>query len=104
LGLYFSFSPIFHSPPFAKIQQIILYSGEVIDWGVKSRILEKMGAWYAYQGNQIGQGREKTKAYLEEHPEVAQEIETAIREKLLKGEVLEEGEVEQNEEDKGSSE
>ena len=47
-----------------------------------------MGAWYAYQGTQIGQGREKTKAYLEEHPDVAQEIEESIREKLLKGEVL----------------
>lgn len=63
-----------------------------------------MGAWYAYKGTQIGQGREKTKAYLEDHPDMAQEIETAIREKLLEGEVvLDDGEGnDQSEEDKSS--
>lgn len=56
-----------------------------------------MGAWYAYKGTQIGQGREKTKMYLEKNPEIAKEIETAIREKLLKGEITAEEEEEAEE-------
>ncbi len=56
--------------------------------GVKSKVLDKMGAWYSYKGTQLGQGREKTKAYLEVHPEEAKEIEDSIREKLLSGEVI----------------
>jgi len=59
--------------------------GEVIELGVKTRLLDKMGNWYAYKGVQIGQGREKTKTYLESNPDMAKEIEQAIRDRLLHG-------------------
>ena len=49
--------------------------------GAKAEIVEKSGAWYAYKGEKIGQGRENAKIYLEQNPKVAAEIEMAIREK-----------------------
>ena len=54
--------------------------GELIDLGAKAEIVEKSGAWYAYKGEKIGQGRENAKIYLEQNPNVAAEIEMAIRE------------------------
>jgi len=56
-------------------------SGELIDLGSKADIVEKSGAWYAYKGEKIGQGRENAKIYLEQNPKVAAEIEMAIRTK-----------------------
>ena len=56
-------------------------SGELIDLGSKAEIVEKSGAWYAYKGQKIGQGRENAKIYLEQNPKIAQEIEAAIRTK-----------------------
>ena len=55
--------------------------GELIDLGAKADIVEKSGAWYAYKGEKIGQGRENAKVYLEQNPQAAAEIEMAIREK-----------------------
>jgi len=55
--------------------------GELVDLGAKAEIVEKSGAWYAYKGEKIGQGRENAKIYLEQNPKVAAEIEMAIREK-----------------------
>ena len=55
--------------------------GELVDLGAKADIIEKSGAWYAYKGEKIGQGRENAKVYLEQNPKVAAEIEMAIREK-----------------------
>ena len=55
--------------------------GELVDLGAKADIVEKSGAWYAYKGEKIGQGRENAKIYLEQNPNVAAEIEMAIREK-----------------------
>merc|ERR1712178_584517 len=55
--------------------------GELIDLGAKADIVEKSGAWYAYKGEKIGQGRENAKLYLEQNPKAAAEIEMAIREK-----------------------
>ena len=55
--------------------------GELIDLGAKADIVEKAGAWYAYKGEKIGQGRENAKLYLEQNQKVAAEIEMAIREK-----------------------
>ena len=55
--------------------------GELIDLGAKAEIVEKSGAWYAYKGEKIGQGRENAKIYLEQNPKVSAEIEMAIREK-----------------------
>ena len=53
----------------------------MIDLGSKADIVEKSGAWYAYKGEKIGQGRENAKVYLEQNPKIAAEIEMAIRTK-----------------------
>ena len=55
--------------------------GELIDLGAKAGVVEKSGAWYAYKGEKIGQGRENAKIYLEQNPKVSAEIEMAIRTK-----------------------
>ena len=55
--------------------------GELIDLGAKAEIVEKAGAWYAYKGEKIGQGKENAKLFLEQNPKAAAEIEMAIREK-----------------------
>ncbi len=75
------------SPPFKVVEFDLMYGkgiskvGELIDLGAKAEIVEKSGAWYAYKGEKIGQGRENAKIYLEQNPNVAAEIEMAIREK-----------------------
>jgi len=75
------------SPPFKVVEFDLMYgkgiskSGELIDLGAKAEIVEKAGAWYAYKGEKIGQGRENAKIYLEKNPQVAAEIEIAIRTK-----------------------
>jgi recombination protein RecA len=75
------------SPPFKVVEFDLMYgkgiskSGELIDLGSKVGIVEKSGAWYAYKGEKIGQGRENAKVYLEKNPKVAAEIEIAIRTK-----------------------
>ncbi len=64
--------------------------GEIIDLGVLQGLVEKSGSWYSYNGERIGQGKENARAFLNQHPEIAQEIEGKIREKLLpkKGEAV----------------
>ncbi len=75
------------SPPFKVVEFDLMYGkgiskiGELIDLGAKAEIVEKSGAWYAYKGEKIGQGRENAKIYLEQNPNIAAEIEMAIREK-----------------------
>ena len=54
--------------------------GELIDLGVKAEIVEKSGAWFSYDSVRIGQGRENSKQFLREHPEMAADIERRIRE------------------------
>ena len=77
------------SPPFKQAEFQIMYGkgiyhmGEVIDWGVKLGIVDKSGAWYAYQGSKIGQGKANAAKYLEENSTTAQEIEGLIRKQLL---------------------
>ncbi len=77
------------SPPFRQADFQILYGagiyhmGEVIDLGVQQKLIDKSGAWYAYNGDKIGQGKANAAKYLEEHPEIAEEVEAAIREQLL---------------------
>jgi len=77
------------APPFKQCVFEILYGegisreGELIDLGVDHKLVEKSGAWYAYKGEKIGQGKDNSRTYLKEHPEIAQEIETALRTKLL---------------------
>jgi recombination protein RecA len=53
--------------------------GEIIDMGVEKNIIEKSGAWFSYSGTRIGQGRENVKQFLHDHPEMALEIETKVR-------------------------
>ena len=75
------------SPPFKVIEFDLMYgkgiskSGELIDLGSKAGIVEKSGAWYAYKGEKIGQGRENAKIFLEKNTKIAAEIEMAIRTK-----------------------
>ncbi len=75
------------APPFKVVEFDLMYGkgiskvGELIDLGAKAEIVEKSGAWYAYKGEKIGQGRENAKIYLEQNPNIAAEIEMAIREK-----------------------
>jgi recombination protein RecA len=74
------------APPFRTAEFDILYGegisrqGEIVELGVLHRIVEKSGAWYAYKGDKIGQGKDNAREYLKEHPEVAAEIEQRIRE------------------------
>jgi len=75
------------SPPFKVVEFDLMYGkgiskvGELIDLGAKAAVVEKAGAWYAYKGEKIGQGRENAKIYLEQNPKVAAEIEMTIRAK-----------------------
>ena len=58
--------------------------GELLDLGDKYGFLKKTGSWYEYKGNKIGNGREACKAYLREHPEIASEIDSGVREAVRK--------------------
>ena len=73
------------SPPFREAQFDILYGegisreGEIIELGVTHKIIEKSGAWYSYNGQKIGQGKDNSREYLRENPHIAQEIEAKVR-------------------------
>ena len=75
------------APPFKEAEFDIMFGqgisreGDILDLAAKNDIVEKSGAWYAYQGAKIGQGRENAKLYLKEHPDMCQEIEQKVREK-----------------------
>ncbi|MGH8456739.1 MAG: recombinase RecA [Stenotrophobium sp.] len=77
------------APPFKQVIFEIMYGegisheGELIDLGVEHKLIEKSGAWFAYKGDKIGQGKDNSKQFLKEHPEIAAEIETALRAKLM---------------------
>lgn len=77
------------SPPFKQAEFQIMYGkgiyhmGEIIDWGVKLGLVDKSGAWYAYKGDKIGQGKANSAKFLEDNPAVSNEIETLIRKQLL---------------------
>jgi recombination protein RecA len=92
------------APPFKQVEFDIMYgegiskTGEIIDLGVKAGVVEKSGAWFSYDSQRIGQGRENAKVFLKQNPDVAKAIEAAIRqnagliaEQILAGE-KEEGE------------
>jgi recombination protein RecA len=74
------------APPFREALFDILYGegisreGEIIELGVQHKLVEKAGAWYAYKGEKIGQGKDNAREYLREHPDVAREIENKVRE------------------------
>ena len=77
------------APPFRQAEFEILYGegssreGELIELGVNHNIVDKSGAWYSYNGDRIGQGKDNTRLYLKEHPEIANAIDTQLRTKLL---------------------
>ncbi|SUO93357.1 recombinase RecA [Suttonella ornithocola] len=81
------------APPFKQAEFEILYGegvsheGEVIKLGVDAGIIQKSGAWYSYNDEKIGQGKEKVRLFLKENPEIAQKIEVQIREKFIGGEM-----------------
>jgi recombination protein RecA len=73
------------APPFKQVEFDIMYgegiskTGELLDLGVKAGLVEKSGSWFSYDSIRIGQGRENSKSYLTENPEVAARLEAAIR-------------------------
>ncbi len=77
------------APPFKQCEFEILYGegssreGELIDLGVKNGMIEKAGAWYSYNEERIGQGKDNVRNFLKEHPEMAEEIDTRLRDLLL---------------------
>ncbi|WP_350334827.1 recombinase RecA [Coralliovum pocilloporae] len=87
------------APPFKQVEFDIMYgegvskTGELLDLGVKAGIVEKSGAWFSYDSQRLGQGRENSKTFLRENPDVAGKIELAIRQNagLIAEKILEEG-------------
>jgi recombination protein RecA len=77
------------APPFREAEFEIMYGagisreGEIIDLGSQHGIIEKSGAWYSYKGERIGQGKDNARNFLQQHPDIAREIEEQIRAKLL---------------------
>ncbi len=77
------------APPFKTVNFEILYGegisreGEIIDLGVDNKIIDKAGAWYSYNGDRIGQGKDKVRTFMKENPEVAAEIEQKIRQTMM---------------------
>ena len=93
------------APPFKQVEFDIMYGegvsklGEIIDLGVKAGIVEKSGAWFSYDSQRIGQGRENAKAFLRANPEIAAKIEAAVRQNagLIADQILAgEGEAEED--------
>ncbi|TNF33941.1 MAG: recombinase RecA [Gammaproteobacteria bacterium] len=77
------------APPFKQATFEILYGegisreGEIIDLGVDNKLIEKSGAWYSYNGERIGQGKDKVRQFLKDNPEIAKDIETKLRDMML---------------------
>ncbi len=102
------------APPFRVVEFDIMYgegiskTGELLDLGVQAGIVEKSGSWFSYDGQRIGQGRENAKAFLKEHPEIADEIDLKVRQNagLVASAMLEgaEGEDDKGEGGEGSGE
>jgi recombination protein RecA len=100
------------APPFKQVEFDIMYGegvskmGEIIDLGVKAGVVEKSGAWFSYDSQRIGQGRENAKAFLKANPDIAAKIEATVRqnagliaEQILAGDGAEDKEVEADEEE-----
>src|ERR1700726_1566536 len=77
------------APPFRETEFEIMYGtgiskeGELIELGVLHNLVEKSGSWYSYKGERIGQGKDNARVFLQQHPEVAQDIENQVRAKLM---------------------
>ncbi|WP_374621961.1 recombinase RecA [Pandoraea sp.] len=92
------------SPPFREAIFDILYGqgisreGEIIDLGVNAKVVEKAGAWYSYNGEKIGQGKDNAREFLRENPDIAHEIENKVRASLGVTAINETGEIEASDE------
>jgi recombination protein RecA len=79
------------APPFRQAEFEILYGegssreGEIIELGVKENLIDKSGAWYSYNGDRIGQGKENVRQFLRDNPAIADEIDQQLRARLLVG-------------------
>jgi recombination protein RecA len=77
------------APPFRETEFEIMYGtgiskeGEIIELGVLHNLVEKSGSWYSYKGERIGQGKDNARVFLQQHPEIAKDIEAQIRAKLI---------------------
>ncbi|MEX3009434.1 recombinase RecA [Hoeflea sp. TYP-13] len=99
------------APPFKQVEFDIMYgegvskTGELIDLGVKAGIVEKSGAWFSYNSQRLGQGRENAKTFLRENPHLAEEIELALRQNagLIAEQLLEEGRPDDGEADEADA-
>jgi recombination protein RecA len=93
------------APPFREVEFDIMYGegisklGEILDLGVKAGVVEKSGSWFSYNSQRIGQGRDNAREFLKANPDIAAEIELAVRknaghivEEMLAGPTGEEGE------------
>ena len=89
------------APPFKSCSVDIIYgegvsiTGEIVDLGVESSVLEKSGAWYSYNGEKIGQGKENVKEWLRKNPNMKEEIENKVRKYYEKTDTLEIGKVDE---------
>jgi len=76
------------APPFRETEFDIIFGegisreGDLLDLAAENAVIEKSGAWYSYKGERLGQGRDNTRTFLKEHPEILQEIEAVVREKF----------------------
>lgn len=81
------------APPFKQAEFQILYGrgiskeGELLELGVKHKLIDKAGAWYSYNGDKIGQGKSNSARYISEHPEMSAEVEGKLRDLLLQSSV-----------------
>jgi recombination protein RecA len=95
------------APPFKQVEFDIMYGegiskmGELVDLGLKAGVVEKSGAWFSYDSQRLGQGRENAKTFLKQHPEIASKIEAAIRQNagLIAEKILGPSEPEEDESD-----
>jgi recombination protein RecA len=99
------------APPFKQVEFDIMYGegvskvGELVDLGVKAGVVEKSGAWYSYDSQRIGQGRENAKVFLKENPDIANKIEAQVRANSgLIAEAIMQGEVEKDDDDDAAAE
>ncbi len=83
------------APPFKQVEFDIMFgkgiskAGDLLDCAAEAKIIEKAGAWYSYNGNRIGQGRENVKVFLEENPEIMAEVEAKLKASLKKSDEVE---------------
>jgi recombination protein RecA len=94
------------APPFKQVEFDIMYGegvskvGELVDLGVKAGVVEKSGAWYSYDSQRIGQGRENAKTFLKTNPDVAAKIEAQVRANSgLIAEAIMQGDIEKDDDD-----